>query len=141
MGKVVSVKVKRFSEKAVIPSYAFPGDAGLDLIAIDERNMITPSGLVTEYDTGIGVEIPDGHFGLVVPRSSITSDTTLILQNSVGIIDSGYRGSIKFRFKTLQMPGKKYKLGDKIGQLIVLPIPKISFEEVNEFSTTERGDG
>jgi dUTP pyrophosphatase len=92
-----------------------------------------------EYGTGLAVEIPEGHVGLLFPRSSI-SNSGLILTNSVGVIDSGYRGEIKFRFKHIPDTAY-YKPGDRIGQLIVMPYPEIDFQEVEELSSTERGEG
>jgi len=92
-----------------------------------------------EYGTGIAVEIPPGHVGLIFPRSSIFH-TGLILTNSVGVIDSGYRGEIKAVFKA---PGHYdiYRIGERIGQLVIVPIPDVEYEEADELSETERGTG
>jgi dUTP pyrophosphatase len=94
----MQVKIKKTHSNAVIPKYSKPGDAGLDLTAVsvscDSRGVLT-------YDTGIAVEIPEGYVGLVFPRSSI-ADYELILTNSVGVIDSGYRSSIKAKFTISQ---------------------------------------
>ena len=99
----MKVKIKKLDNAAVIPSYATNGDAGLDLTAVSCQ--IDQSGLFIEYGTGLAVEIPEGYVGLLFPRSSV-SKTTLILANHVGVVDSGYRGEIKFRFKDLVMKGK-----------------------------------
>lgn len=135
----MKVKIKKLVPEAAIPSYAKPGDAGLDLVAtyikVEDHNTYG----YFEYGTGLAVEIPDGYVGLVFPRSSI-SKTGMLLTNSVGVIDSGYRGEIKFRFKYISGT-KSYEVGDKIGQLIILPYPTIEFEEVDELSESERGDG
>lgn len=131
------VKIKKTHEDGVIPSYAKPGDAGMDLVAVSET-WNEDETLVT-YDTGIAVEIPEGYVGLVFPRSSI-SKTILELANSVGVIDSGYRGSIMLKFRYPE-EGFVYDVGDKIGQLIIMPYPKIEFQEVDELSSTERGEG
>jgi dUTP pyrophosphatase len=132
----MKVKLKKLHELVEVPTYAKPGDAGLDLTAVDiskdeQGNMVC--------HTGIAVEIPEGYVGLVFPRSSI-SKYDMHLRNSVGVIDSGYRGEIMVKFGFLP-DGKLYSMGDKIAQLIILPYPQITFEEVEELSETERGDG
>lgn len=145
MQNQLKVQIKKLSENAVIPSYAHAGDGGMDLTATsvkaDEYGNY-------EYGTGLAIAIPEGHIGLIFPRSSICK-VMQTLTNSVGIIDSNYRGEIKFKFKpTMKLPidigynGKSmYKVGDRIGQLIIVPFPKVEFEEVDELSDTERGEG
>jgi dUTP pyrophosphatase len=130
------VKIKRLHKDAVIPSYSKIGDAGLDLVATskfyDDFDNVC-------YGTGLAIEIPEGHVGLLFPRSSI-SKTDLTLRNSVGIIDSGYRGEITFKFNNILMSScEPYNVKERIGQLIIMPYPTIEFEEVEELSTTERG--
>ena len=80
-----------------------------------------------------------GHVGLLFPRSSIYK-TTLTLSNSVGVIDSGYRGEVMLKYRYLE-DGMVYDLKDRVGQLIVMPIPTMVIEEVQELSETERGEG
>ena len=134
------VKIKKLSPVAVVPSYAQMGDAGLDLTAVtvsDNANYI-------EYGTGLAVQIPEGYVGLVFARSSI-SKTSLILANGVGVIDSGYRGEIKLRFKKCDTSQGEtpntFTVGERIGQLIIIPYPSIELEEVEELSETVRGVG
>lgn len=130
----LKVRFKKLYQDAVIPSYAKNGDAGLDLTATHmtwEENFI-------EYGTGIAVEIPQGYVGLVFPRSSVSKKENFYLKNSVGVIDSGYRGEIKLRFNKSD---SHYQAGEKIGQLIIIPYPTIYLEEVEELSSTERGEG
>ena len=132
------VKIKRLHKDAVIPSYSRQGDAGMDLVATskfyDDFDNVC-------YGTGLALEIPEGHVGLLFPRSSI-SKTDLTLRNSVGIIDSGYRGEITFKFNNILMSScEPYNVKERIGQLIIMPYPTIEFEEVKELSTTERGEG
>jgi len=146
----MKIKVKKLHEKAVVPKYAKPGDACFDLIAVDSKQVIAAGinpvnkemirmPVYSEYDTGLAFEIPEGHVGLIFPRSSV-SNTTGFLANSVGVIDSGYRGSVKLRFRE-PFIGKKYEVGDKIGQMMIVPIPKVELEEADELSETERGKG
>jgi len=131
------VRFKKLSERAVKPQYAKPGDAGMDMVATS----LVKNEVFYEYGTDIAVEIPEGYVGLVFPRSSI-SKTKQILANHVGVVDSGYRGEIKFRFKKLDWDsGEVYNVGDKVGQLIIIPYPTIELEEVSELSETHRGDG
>lgn len=165
----MKVKIKRLSEKGVIPKYSKYGDAGLDLVATsieycEETNSIT-------YGTDLAVEIPKGYVGLLFARSS-NKNKDLLPSNAVGVIDSGYRGEIKFNFKIgtnsaklflntlciatemfelksnfedsndkLTEKFEEYAIGDRIGQLIIMPYPTIEFEEVEELSLTERGTG
>lgn len=135
----LKVKFKKLVDHAQVPAYAKNGDAGLDLVATDlGRNR--DYGFV-EYGTGLCVEIPQGFVGLLFPRSSI-SKTPHTLANSVGVIDSGYRGEICFRFRTNdEREHEEYGVGDRIGQLVIIPYPKIELEEVDELQSSERGDG
>ena len=167
----MEVKIKKLCETAVVPSYAKPGDAGMDLVATSR--IFDKYGNV-EYGTGLAMEIPEGYVGLIFARSSIFKQD-LSLSNAVGVIDSGYRGEVKFKFKpTLSYMdfgttkdihgiGKEsdtfdfvgiagdiqkdsieasiYEIGDRVGQIIILPYPHIDFEEVDNLSNTERGTG
>jgi dUTP pyrophosphatase len=133
----MQVKVKVLNEHAVIPTYAKSGDAGLDLVATS----INVGDNYIEYGTGLAFEIPSGFVGLIFPRSSI-SNTCLSLSNSVGVVDSGYRGEVKFRFNMdTNSEAPIYVVGDRVGQLVVLPYPKVRLLKVDELSSTERGDG
>lgn len=133
----MKVKIKKLHPDAVIPKYAKLGDAGMDLVAISEE--WNDNNTMVTYDTGLSMEIPEGYVGLLFPRSSI-SKTELILANSVGVIDSGYRGPIMFKFRYLE-EGMVYDLGSRIGQIIIMPYPQVEFEEVEELSSSERGEG
>lgn len=133
----MKVKIKKLSKEAVIPRYAKRWDAGMDLVA---TKILSNEIDEIEYGTGLSIEIPEGYVGLIFPRSSIKK-YDLFLSNSIGVIDSGYRGEMKFTFKKSNpgMYGEEYKIGDRIGQLIILPYPQIEFEEVDELSFSERG--
>ena len=134
----MNIKIKKIHPNAVIPSYSKPGDAGMDLTAC---NITSNTTFEVTYDIGIALEIPDGYVGLIFPRSSIRS-YELVLSNSVGVIDSKYRGNIQATFnKTNGLDSMKYKVGERIAQLIIIPYPQITFEEVDELSETERGAG
>lgn len=158
----MKVKIKKLVPEAVIPKYAKSGDAGLDLVATSRT--FDNDGNVC-YGTGLSFEIPTYCVGLLFPRSS-NAKKDLLLSNSVGVLDSGYRGEVFFKFKpslifkkekgqskeywqnivnsdsTISSKETKlYKVGDRIGQIIILPYPKVEFEEVTNLSETERGDG
>lgn len=162
----MKVKIKRLSEKSVIPTYSKDGDAGLDLVATSKS--YDENGNVV-YGTDLSFEIPKGFVGLLFPRSS-NAKMDLLLSNSVGVIDSGYRGEVMMKFKPASLIVKwgfdysgqvesefdsetmrvgnpdsedyrDYAIGDRIGQLIIMPYPNIEFEEVEDLSETERGSG
>jgi len=129
------IKAKKVHPDAVLPGYAKDGDAGLDLTAAwmnQEMDLIT-------YGTGLAIEIPRWHVGLLFPRSSIYK-TNMSLTNCVGVIDSGYRGEVMMKFKMTDNR-TMYEVGDRVGQLLIMPYPKVEFEEVDELSETSRGSG
>jgi dUTP pyrophosphatase len=132
----LNVKIKKLHPNAVIPSYSKDGDAGLDLVATSISNGST----TITYGTGLAIEIPKGYVGLLFPRSSIRK-YELMLANSVGVIDSGYRGEIQATFRKGEDFSPKYNIGDRIAQILILPYPQIQFSEVIELSNTERGEG
>lgn len=136
---ILHVNVKKMDERATIPSYAKDGDAGMDLTAITREIVNEANHGYIEYDTGLSFEIPKGYVGLIFPRSSV-SNTGLILANSVGVVDSGYRGSVKCRFKYIPDTAM-YDLGERIAQLVILPYPHISLHERETISETDRGEG
>lgn len=136
------VKIKKLNDKAIIPNYGTEGSAGMDLTAINEKIVVDGPVTYVEYGTGLAMSIPKGFVGLIFPRSSISSNTTLVLSNSVGVIDSDYTGEIKFRFKNVGMGlNKKYNVGDRVGQIVIIPYPKVSFQVVDELEETKRGAG
>lgn len=136
------VPFKKLSPNAVTPTYAKDGDAGLDISAITYT--INKEHSFIEYHTGLAFEIPKGYVGLLFPRSSV-SKTDLRLANAVGVVDSGYRGEITFRYKfekgTYFASLKRFEAGDRIGQLLILPYPEIQLNEHSELSDSERGEG
>ena len=136
----MKVRIKKLNENAVIPSYAKDGDAGMDLVA---TRIISNTTFDVSYGTDLAMEIPNGFVGLVFPRSSIRK-YELALSNSVGVIDSGYRGELQATFNKINndsVSENDYKVGDRIAQIMIIPYPPIEFDEVAELSDTERGDG
>ena len=131
----MNIKIKKLHPNAIIPEYAKTGDAGLDLTAVD----FEVTGLHITYKTGLAIAIPEGFVGLLFPRSSVYK-TGQYLTNSVGVIDSGYRGEIMLKFTRPELDSQ-YKVGDRVGQLIIMPYPQIKLEEVEDLGTTDRGRG
>lgn len=133
--KMANIKFKKLSDEATVPFYAKEGDAGLDLKA----TTLTRTHKYFEYGTGLAMELPQGFVGLIFPRSSI-SNTDHFLKNSVGVIDSGYRGEIKVRMSIPQLGSKEYQIGDKIAQLLIIKLPFVEIEEVDSLSDSDRGE-
>lgn len=129
----MQVKIKKLVAHAAIPSYAKYGDAGMDMTC----TAVNVTDNYYEYETGLSMEIPEGFVGLLFPRSS-NSKMGLLLCNSVGLIDSGYRGPVNFRYK--YVGGPRYSVGDRVGQIMILPYPQVTFEEVDSLTETERGE-
>lgn len=134
----MKVKIKKVHPNAVKPKYAKENDAGMDLVA---TSIIENTTFQITYGIGLAMEIPDGMVGLVFPRSSIRN-TELMLSNSVGVIDAGYRGELQATFNKLNgLDSIAYNVGDRIAQIIIVPHPVVQFVEVDELSESKRGDG
>ncbi|NPE26432.1 DUF1653 domain-containing protein [Methanococcoides sp. SA1] len=135
LGDQIKVKIKRLNDRAVIPKYAYCGDACLDVVAVSKEVRDN----YVEYGTGLAFELPAGYFMLLLPRSSATK-SDLILGNSVGVLDSGYRGELVVRFNAIGLKDY-YEVGDRIAQIMILPYPRLEFEEVGILSESDRGEG
>lgn len=184
----VNVKIKKLVENAVIPTYAKPGDMGMDLVATSMEYDASRDCYI--YHTGLTFEVPEGYGMLLFPRSS-NRNTEAYMTNHVGILDSGYRGELLICYKLrtskeiselivelthalvdvrndvveivdnipdaniaissnykdnelIEIDWEEsapYKVGDRVAQLVVIPYPKVIFEEVEELSASERGTG
>lgn len=130
----MKIKIKKLNPEAKIPVYVNPGDAGMDVYAVSK----TETDKFVEYGTGLAFEIPIDHVLFVFPRSSV-SNTHLQMANSVGVLDSGYRGELKLRFR--RHGTDDYQIGDRVGQIIILPFPFVELEEVAELAESVRGEG
>lgn len=133
------LKVQKLHPGAVIPKFAKPGDAGLDLVAVEKVS--DPEGYAigsTVYRFGLAVEIPEGFVGLMFPRSSIAKyDQTL--SNCVGVIDSGYRGELQAILSDKIAMAKQYEVGDRVCQLVIVPYASVEILEAVHLSETVRG--
>jgi dUTP pyrophosphatase len=150
----MQIKVKKLCDEAILPCKATSSDAGYDVVAIDD-GIVDDLGFI-QYKTGIAIEPDKGYHVEIFPRSSI-SKYDLVLANSIGLVDNGYRGEILVRFKPtlrfMQTPMsvnaytvvpdvlRKYKKGDKIAQLVVRETIHADFEFVSDLETTDRGTG
>lgn len=121
----MKIRFKRLTATAVAPTRAHESACGFDLTATSVKKDEYGNYV---YGTGIAVEIPEGFGGFCFQRSSVCKKT-IILTNCVGVIDSGYRGEILFKFKPLTSNFEVYKVGERIGQLVILELPKVEFEE------------
>jgi dUTP pyrophosphatase len=135
---VIELPVVRLREEASLPGRAYAGDAGLDLAAC-ERVELGP-GERAVVPTGLAVAIPDGYAGFVQPRSGLAARHGIAVVNSPGLIDSGYRGEI--RVVLLNTDRERRFVadpGERIAQLVVLPVPELEPVEVDELPASERG--
>lgn len=121
------------------PKRMSDGAAGMDLIC-DEDTLIPP-GEVVLVKTGTAVAIPTGYMGLLAARSSITNKKGLILTNGVGIIDSDFRGEMKFPYWNLGDKNQILLKGERIGQIVFMPVVNMPLLRVDELPPTERGEG
>jgi dUTP pyrophosphatase len=135
------IKVKRLRERAVIPTYGSAEAAGADLYACLEGKITIAPGETAFVPTGIAMEIPTGCAGLVFARSSLGTKRGLAPANKVGVIDSDYRGEF---FVALHNHGKlpqEIEHGERIAQLLIVPVYTPGFTEVTDLSDTKRGSG
>lgn len=133
----MDIEIKALSSKAKV-SKAHEHDAGLDLTCVRVENC----GGFIEYGTGVAMSIPEGYVGLLFPRSSV-SNKSLIMANSVGVVDANFQGEIKVRMRRLDLEDfKGYNVGDRIAQLVIVPLATYKLTLVDEFSQdSERGEG
>lgn len=134
----MQIRFKKLNPKASPPYRASKEAAGYDLVAISktwdqERNCWI-------FGTGLSLEIPVGYVGLLFPRSSVFK-TCHLLANCVGVIDADYRGEVKIFFRKINTTNPEYEVGERIAQLIILPLPLVEYQEVESISTTDRGEG
>ena len=140
----MELKIKKMSDKAIMPIRAHKSDAGLDLTATSITSEINECGqFILVYHSDIAVEIPEGYVGLLFPRSSIAKKS-ILFTNAVGVIDSGYRGEImaKVRNTSGDSVPAVYKVGEKFAQLVIVPyVSDITIIESTELEDSDRGEG
>ena len=135
----MQIPIKRLDDRLPVPAHAHAGDGGVDLYAREavelgpgERAMVA---------TGIAVAIPEGHAGFVTPRSGLAARHGISVVNGPGLVDAGYRGEIKAVLVNLSDETFQIERGDRIAQLVVIPVAVQEFVEVDELPSTGRGAG
>ncbi|HEY0279800.1 MAG TPA: dUTP diphosphatase [Solirubrobacterales bacterium] len=136
----MDLRVAKLKDSAVIPTRAHPGDAGLDLYSTEIAHL--GPGERWSVGTGIALEIPEGHAGLVLPRSGLAREHGIALVNAPGLIDAGYRGEVRvLLLNTDPAETVRIEAGARIAQLVVTPVAIATPVEVAELSDSSRGDG
>ena len=135
----VRVPIKILSHDAQIPHMAYNGDAGVDLRSV-ERIVLEPQARAM-VATGLAIALPEGYAGFVLPRSGLAAKHGISIVNAPGLIDSNYRGELKVILLNTD-PNESFtiEIGDRIAQLIVMPVPTINFEQVEELTESQRGE-
>lgn len=136
----MSLRVRRVDPRAVLPTRAYPGDAGLDLYALDDA--VLAPGERASVRTGIAVEVPEGQAGLVLPRSGLARRHGISVVNAPGLIDAGYRGEVQvLLLNTDRSTPFSIAAGDRIAQLVIVSVNTPQVVEVQELALSERGSG
>jgi dUTP pyrophosphatase len=137
---MITLRVQRVDPRATLPTRGHPGDAGLDLYALDPVTLAP--GERTSVRTGVAVEIPEGHAGLVLPRSGLAARHGLALVNAPGLIDAGYRGEIRvLLLNTDRARPCAFGAGDRIAQLVLIRVETPAVVEAAELTASARGAG
>ena len=124
-----------------MPSYQTSGSCGIDLYCSNDEDIIIEPGEMKKINTGLKLEIPQGFFGAVYPRSSTGVKKHLMLANTVGVIDSDYRGEIMIFMYNYGKSPQSIKKGDRIAQLVIQPYEKCELIKVDNLEETDRGEG
>lgn len=135
------VKFKKLDKNAVMPTYGTPYSAGADLYACMENTVTIEPGQTVLMHTGIAMELPEGYVGLNFARSGLATKRGLAPANKVGVIDSDYRGEIMVALHNHGSENQTVEPGERISQLLIMPVVQAEFEETDELSDTVRGDG
>jgi len=137
---VTQLPVLLLDERATLPARAHPGDAGLDLVAVEAVEL--GPGERARVRTGIAIELPPGHAGLVVPRSGLAARHGVTVLNAPGLVDAGYRGEVAVLLvNTDREAAFRVEPGDRVAQLVVVPVALSEPVAVESLSETPRGEG
>ena len=135
---MIELEITKVRAEARLPDRAYAGDAGLDLAACESLSLAPGERAVVP--TGLAVAIPDGYAGFVQPRSGLAARHGITIVNAPGLIDSGYRGEIQVvLLNTDRQETFTAAAGERIAQLVVLPVPEVALREVDDLSESERG--
>lgn len=137
----ITLKVKRLPHCKDLPRYATPGSAGMDLTAAIAAPLTLEAGKRIGIPTGIVLEIPEGYEGQVRPRSGLAARAGISLTNCVGTIDSDYRGEVVVLAINHGEEAYTFEPGERIAQLVLMPVPRVEIVEVDETQESARGEG
>ena len=138
----INLSVKRLSDKAVIPQYATAGSAGMDLHACLEAALVIEPGQRVKVPTGLAIALPGpGYAAFLFPRSGLGVKSGITLPNCVGVVDSDYRGEVIVGLVNLSDTAYTVQPGDRIAQMVILPVARAHIQVVDELDNTDRGAG
>jgi len=137
----VSVRIQRLPHAPGLPAYATPGSAGLDILAALDAPMDLAPGARALVPTGLRLALPEGYEAQIRPRSGLALRHGLMLPNSPGTIDADYRGEVHIIVLNAGPDPIRLERGMKIAQLVVMPVPRVTWQECTELDATERGEG
>lgn len=135
------VKIKKLSDKGIIPTYGTEFSAGADLYACLDETVVIDSGETVLVHTGVAVEIPEGFGGFIYARSGLASKRGLAPANKVGVIDSDYRGEIMVALHNHSKVPQAVEHGERIAQMVIMPYVAANFVVSQELEDTVRGEG
>lgn len=140
----MKVKIKKINDKAIIPSRGSSSAAGYDLYAVtdmSDESLVIEAGKTVKVKTGLSMEIPEGYFGAIYPRSGLSTKQGLRLANCVGVVDPDYRGEVMVALYNDSNDMQTITSGERIAQIVITPYLPVEFEEVDELNDTERSTG
>lgn len=132
---------KKLNKNAITPTYGTPLSAGADLYNLPECDITIPAHSTVLIHTGIAVEIPEGYCGLIFARSGLATKRGLAPANKVGVIDADYRGEVMVALHNHTDTEATVLAGERVAQMVITPFVQVSFDEVNELTDTQRGEG
>ena len=136
------LNLKRMDERAVLPKYGSEGAAAFDLYCLlDQDEIVIKPGETALLNTGWAMEIPEGYVGLICPRRGLGTKKGLILSNTLGVIDSDYRGNVMVSIFNRSKEPQTISNLERVAQMLIMPVVQVQFNEVEELSDTERGTG
>lgn len=137
----MNIKVKKFKPDATVPSMGSKFAAGADLYSAEDADVVIEPNETKFIGTGLAMEIPEGYVGLVYARSGLACKRGLAPANKVGVVDSDYRGEIKVALHNHGKEAQTVEKGERIAQMVIAPYLSVNYEEADELSETERGEG
>lgn len=137
----MNIKVKKLTPNATVPTMGSKFAAGADLYSAEDADVVIEPSETKFIGTGLAMEIPEGYVGLVYARSGLACKRGLAPANKVGVVDSDYRGEIKVALHNHGKEAQTVEKGERIAQMVIAPYLSVNYEEADELSETERGEG